>query len=184
MNMKRTPATYYLLAVGLGLIGGVCLAQASERWQLNMLGAPWLVSALLLIAGIIIVLMARQVHKYAKGERKEMDPQFAVNALLLSKALGIACSALLGWYGGQALMSLSHWEAPFYKHIIIECAIAVVVCFIDIILGAVGEWFCQLPPNDGPESPKKRQQSERRRLATTAEKQLPKTADTQPPSRQ
>ncbi|BDR52613.1 membrane protein [Bombiscardovia nodaiensis] len=180
MNMRRTPAIYYLLAVGLGLIGGVCFTQANERWRLNMLGAPWLVSALLLILGLIILAMTYQVHRYAKGERKEMDSQFAVNALLLAKALGIACSALLGWYGGQALMSLTHKEAPYYERVIVECAIAAVVCLVDIAIGVVGEWLCQLPPKDGPESPQQRQQAQQRRLAGAAEKQMPKLSEKDP----
>ncbi|AKV55556.1 hypothetical protein BACT_1139 [Bifidobacterium actinocoloniiforme DSM 22766] len=170
MKMGRTPAVYYLLALGLGLLGGACLVQIDEHRRIDMLGAPWVVPALLLIAGVIILLMAYQVHKYAKGERKQMDPQFAVNALLLSKALGVACAALLGWYGGQGLSCLPHREAPYYERVIVECAIAALVCLIDIIIGIVGEWLCQLPPNDGPESPEGKRRAERQRLAGTAQK--------------
>lgn len=174
MKMQRTPITHYLLSIGIGLIGGVFIVYASEHWRLNVLGAPWLVSALLLIAGIVILLMARRVHRYAKGDIKDVDSQFAVNSLLLSKALGIACSVLLGWYGSQALMCLSHRDAPYYEQVIVECAVAALICILDILIGVVGEWLCQLPPKDGPESPKQRQQTEGHRLAAAAQGQSSK----------
>lgn len=51
-------------------------------------------------------------------------------------------------------MSLPHGEATFYSQAILECAIAAIVCIADMIIGIVGEWLCQIPPIDGPESPK------------------------------
>ncbi|RBP99816.1 DUF3180 domain-containing protein [Bifidobacterium xylocopae] len=175
MKMRRTPPTYYLLAVGLGLVGGVLLVRAGERWRLDLLGAPWLVPALLLITGLIVLSMAVQVHRYAKGERKEMDPRFAVNALLLSKALGLACAGLLGWYAGQGLMCLPHREAPYYGRVIVECLVAALVCLVDIIIAVAGEWLCQLPPDDGPDSPESKRRAEQGRLAGAAERKLSKS---------
>ena len=61
---------------------------------------------------------------------------------------------MAGWYGGQLIMSLPHGEATFYSQAILECAIAAIVCIADMIIGIVGEWLCQIPPIDGPESPK------------------------------
>lgn len=172
MKMQRTSILHYMLCIGLGLAGGITLAYVSERWQLNVLGVPWLVSALLLLAGIVVFFMARQVYKYATGERKELDPQYAVNSLILSKVLGTACSALLGWYGGQAIMCLSHREAPYYAHVIIQCAVAALVCLLDVLIGAVGEWMCQLPPKDGPDNPKQQQNHEKHRIAAAAQKHV------------
>lgn len=85
--------------------------------------------------------------------------------LVLAKALGLAGATLAGWYGGQIVVSLSHIEADFYAHAVTECAIAAVVCIADMIIGIIGEWLCQLPPNEGPENPKIREAKRRSDIA-------------------
>ena len=89
----------------------------------------------------------------------------AVYTLVLAKALGLAGATLAGWYGGQIVMSLSHIEADFYAHAVTECAIAAVVCIADMIIGIIGEWLCQLPPNEGPENPKIKEAKRRSDIA-------------------
>ena len=78
---------------------------------------------------------------------------------------GLLAATLAGWYGGQIVMSLSHIEADFYAHAVTECAIAAVVCIADMIIGIIGEWLCQLPPNEGPENPKIREAKRRSDIA-------------------
>ena len=170
MRTRRTPLAYYLVALILGMAGGLTISEISMSSRTDLMGAPWLVSLLLFILGVMILLMAIQVHRYAKGERKEMDSRFAVNTLVMSKSLGIACAALLGWYGSQALVSLGHSSAPYYAAVMQECLAASAVCLIDVVIGAVGEWLCQLPPDEGPENPKKRN-SAKRRLPDAAQKE-------------
>lgn len=41
---------------------------------------------------------------------------------------------------------------------------------IDMIIGIVGEWLCQLPPIDGPENPKIKEAAQRQRYAAAATK--------------
>ena len=77
---------------------------------------------------------------------------------------------LTGWYGGQILASLPHMEAEFYSQAVIECTVAAVACLIDMIIGIVGEWLCQLPPIDGPENPKIKEAAQRQRYAAAATK--------------
>lgn len=169
MRTRRTPPLYYMVALLLGLAGGLSISEVSMSTRTNLMGVPWLVSILLLILGILILIMAIQVHRYAKGERKEMDSRFAVNTLVMSKALGIACAALLGWYGVQVVISLGHSGAPYYDRVMVECLIASVVCLVNVVIGAVGEWLCQLPPDDGPEHPKKHRRNAGR-IPDTAQK--------------
>ena len=70
----------------------------------------------------------------------------------------------------QLIMSLPHGEATFYSQAIFECAIAAIVCIIDMIIGIAGEWLCQIPPIDGPESPKMKTATQRNRYAAAATK--------------
>lgn len=159
MKARRTPWWYYLVAIACGLIGGAMLAKYDEATGLALIGVPWFISVLLLLLGLTVLVLALQVHKYAttdprkRSQLKPLDPQKAVSTLVLAKSLGLVGAALAGWYGGQILMCLEHAEAQYYAHAIFECAIASAVCIADMIIGIVGEWLCQLPPMDGPESP-------------------------------
>ena len=81
-----------------------------------------------------------------------------------------AGAALAGWYGGQALMCLTHLEASYYYDAAVECAIALVICIIDMVLGIVSEGLCQLPPDEGAENPKLKRAERRRRLQQAAAK--------------
>lgn len=159
MKARRTPWWQYVIAVALGLLAGIGLASYGESSGLSLIGAPWIVAILLAVLGVAVLVMALQVHKYANTDPKKrphsfVNPTMAVYTLVLAKALGLAGAALAGWYGGQILMSVGHFEAPFYHDAIIECAVSAVVCVADMIIGIIGEWLCQLPPNEGPENPK------------------------------
>ena len=165
MSARRTPWWHYATAIALGLMAGALLAKITEKSDLALIGAPWIVPIALGIIGIIVLVLAYQVRLYVKGKRKYLNPAISLYALVLSKALGLAAAALLGWYGGQLLMSLGHADAPFYAEAIVECAVSAAVCLIDMIIGIVGEWFCQLPPNEGPEHPKTKAAEAARKLA-------------------
>ncbi|PJM74689.1 DUF3180 domain-containing protein [Bifidobacterium simiarum] len=165
MKARRTPWWYYVIAMILGLFAGAMLVKLTEHSAYTLVGAPWLVSGLLVILGLIVLCLAWQVRRYAKGDLKELDMNRAVQTLVLSKALGVAGAALAGWYGGQLLVSLTHVDAEFYGDAALECGVATVICLIDMIIGIVGEYWCQLPPKDGPESPKAKAEQRQRQLA-------------------
>ncbi|OZG63252.1 hypothetical protein BHAP_1905 [Bifidobacterium hapali] len=174
MKAHRTPWWYYLIAIVCGLLGGALLAKYDEATGLALIGVPWFISLLLLMLGLTVLVLALQVHKYAttdprkRAELKPLDPQRAVSTLVLAKSLGLVGAALAGWYGGQILMCLEHAEAQYYAQAIVECAIACAVCVIDMIIGIVGEWLCQLPPMDGPESATMKEAARRQRNVAPA----------------
>lgn len=168
MKMRRTPWWQYVVAIILGTLCGATLVKATEHSAYTLMGAPWLVSLLLAMLGTLVLIMSWQVRKYVKGELKAMSMDRAVNTLLLAKSLGIAGAALAGWYGGQLLMSIGHLEAEFYGDAALECGVATVICLVDMVIGIVGEYWCQLPPKDGPEHPRTKEAERRRNLAPAA----------------
>ena len=181
MKARRTPWWCYVLAAALGLLAGMGLAKYGEISGLPLVGAPWIVPVVLTILGFVVLYMALQIHKYTttdpekRAQLKPLDPQKAFATLVSCKALGVAGAALSGWYGGQLIMSLPHGEATFYSQAILECAIAAIVCIADMIIGIVGEWLCQIPPIDGPESPKMKTATQRNRYAAAATKSATQT---------
>ena len=175
MRARRTPWWYYPVALVVGALGGLGLAAVDERMTTSLLGAPWFVDLLLLSLGIVVLVLALQVHAYANTDPAKrphtfINPQRAMMTLVCAKALGLAGAALAGWYGGQALICLAHLEASYYRDAAVECAIALVICIIDMVVGIVSEGLCQLPPDEGAENPKIKRAERRRRLQHAAVK--------------
>lgn len=168
MKARRTPWWYYAIALILGLFAGAMLVKLTEHSTYTLVGAPWMVSGLLVILGLVVLCLSWQVRRYAKGDLKELDMNRAVQTLVLAKSLGVAGAALAGWYGGQLAMSLMHVDAEFYSDAAVECAVAAVICLLDMIVGIVGEYWCQLPPKEGPEHPKTKAELRRRELAAAS----------------
>ncbi len=173
MKTQRTPWWYYVTAMILGLAAGSGVSYYGEEFSgMSLLGTPWIVSALLAVLGAVVLILALQVHKYATtdpAKRTTMfDPMKAVYTLVLCKALGVAGAALAGWYGGQILIVIAHVEASYYAKVLVECSIATLICLIDMVIGIVGEWLCQLPPNEGPESAKMKELKRRTAVSAAA----------------
>lgn len=159
MKAYRTPWWYFVLGIMFGVLLGSFLVSVTESSTVSLLGAPWIVIIVMLLAGVVTFVMAWQTHQYTTSkpeDRKPFNPQCAVAALMLSKSLGMAGAILTGWYGGEVFMSLPHKDIPLYAEVILECSVVGVICLIDMIIGILGEWLCQLPPEDGAESARKK----------------------------
>ena len=136
MKAYRTPWWYLVLGLLFGSVLGAFLVSSTESSAMSLAGAPWVVVAIMVIAGLITFVMALQTHQSVANKDKNKKPvssQFAVAALMLSKALGMAGAILSGWYVGQLLMSLPHSEIILYNSVVRECSIAGLVCFIDTV---------------------------------------------------
>ena len=108
MKARRTPWWHYVLAAMLGLLAGLGFAKYGEITGLPLVGAPWVVPVVLIALGIMVLVLALQVHKYTtkdplkRAQLKPLDPQKAFGTLVSCKAMGLAGAALTGWYGGPA----------------------------------------------------------------------------------
>lgn len=155
MKAYRTPWWYFALGLLFGFVFGAFLVSITESSAISLSGAPWIVLAVMIIGGIVTFVLARQTHQYATSKPKERKPfnmQMAVSALMLAKSLGMAGAILTGWYAGQIFVCWPHADIPLYSNVIRECVIAGIVCIIDMIIGIVGEWMCQIPPEDGADA--------------------------------
>ena len=132
-------------------------------------------SVVLLLLGIVVLVMALQVHQYAttdpqkRARLKPLDPTKAVYTLMLSKALGLTGAALAGWYAGQILLVLDHIEADYYAMAVAQCAVAAVICLADMVIGIVGEWLSPAPPIEA-RRPQDEAAKRRRGIASAAAK--------------
>lgn len=63
MKTRRTPWWQYVIGAVLGLLAGIGLASYGESSGLSLIGAPWIVTGLLAVLGVIVLILALQVHK-------------------------------------------------------------------------------------------------------------------------
>lgn len=183
MKARRTPWYDILLALLFGLIGGIGLAKINERSQVSLVGASVLVPIALAVLGVFSLWLAWQVHRYVKGKTKDFDPRRAYNTLVIAKSVTVIGALLVGWYGGQIVVVAPHSDAAYYKSALVECIVAGSAALFDFVAGEISERWCELPPADGPESPKNKKNNERQRRAlvnppvgSAAEKLAEKTA--------
>lgn len=168
MRISRTPWWYYVIAVVLGALIGTFLVWRTRTTAIAPVGAPWFVSGVLFVLGVVVLVLAWQVHQYVTGKVKEIDVDKASTTLVLCKALAIAGAAFAGYYGGELAMCIVWRDVAFYQGLIAECSVACAVTVIDMIIGIVGEGWCQLPPQEGPEHPNAKKRKKRRRDAAVA----------------
>ena len=71
MKTRRTPWWQYVIGAVLGLLAGIGLASYGESSGLSLIGAPWIVPGLLAVLGVIVLILALQVHKYANTDPKK-----------------------------------------------------------------------------------------------------------------
>lgn len=157
MRARRTPWYYFTIAAILGVFAGALLAYLTKNSTVNLLGSSWLVPIVLVGLGIFVLVLARDVRKFAKGDIKDLNPRRSFNTLVLAKSLEIAGSALTGWYVGQLIIVIPHGDSPYYSEVILECAVSAAAAVFDVIAGIIAEWWCQLPPNEGADNPKAKQ---------------------------
>ena len=153
MKAQYTAWWHIIVAVIVGITLGVSIASIVERSSLAMLGAPWFVDIVLVCLGIAVLVLAWQVKQYVAGKRPYIDANRSLMTLVAAKALTLGASMLVGWYGGQLLICIPHWEIEYFHTVGVQCIIAAVICMLDIIAGYVGQYWCALPPNQGPEHP-------------------------------
>ena len=81
MKARRTPWWHYVLAAMLGLLAGLGFAKYGEITGLPLVGAPWVVPVVLIALGLMVLVLALQVHKYTtkdplkRAQLKPLDPQ-------------------------------------------------------------------------------------------------------------
>lgn len=72
MKTRRTPWWQYVIGAVLGLLAGIGLASYGESSGLSLIGAPRIVTGLLAVLGVIVLILALQVHKYANTDPRSV----------------------------------------------------------------------------------------------------------------
>ncbi len=153
---RRTPWYYLLIAFIAGLAAGAVLALLARTSGVELLGASWVVPIVLVILSLATLYFGWTVRRYVKGDIRDLDPKRGVNTLMLAKSMEMVGAILFGWYLGQLIVIVIHPDSSWARRVILECAISAAASLLALICGIVSEYWCQLPPTDGPENPRVR----------------------------
>ncbi len=157
MTARRTPWTTLLIAFIIGLLAGGLLAATTNNTDVNLLGTTVVVPIILVVLAAVVLVLAWQVHRYAKGKNKKYDIRRAAPTLVAAKALEIVGAILAGWYLGQLGVVALHTASDWARQVLVQCAVAATASVVDLVAGLVSEWWCTLPPDEGPDNPHRKQ---------------------------
>lgn len=104
--------TGHLRPLSGGPLAGLAVAGLVTGWLLHPLAvratgsAPvvtWLQGAVLLFVALVLGVLARATHRSLQVEREPMEPQLAVNRLVLARACALVGALVAGGYAGYAV---------------------------------------------------------------------------------
>jgi len=111
---------------------------------------PWTVPAALVVVAVVVVLLAWPVRQYVKGKRRQVDRLRAATVVALGKACTLAGSALSGLYGAVTLTLMAKVIDGAPGRWAWQAGAALLGAIVLTVGGRLTEWFCQLPPSEGP----------------------------------
>ena len=94
MKTRRTAWWQYVIGAVLGLLAGIGLASYGESSGLSLIGAPRIVTGLLAVLGVIVLILALQVHKYANTDPRSVR---IASSIPLSRCIRWCCLRHWDW---------------------------------------------------------------------------------------
>ncbi len=144
------PTRSSALAVGftLGAVSGYALVLVGEAIGDTAPVVQWAsVGALVAIAGVVGGL-ALTTYRTVQRDRRRIDPQRAVNLLLLGKASALVGAVVAGGYLGFAAHFVDNLDAQLPRERVVRCVVAAVIGVVIGICGVLLERACRVPPTD------------------------------------
>lgn len=138
-----------LVAVGtLAITWGLLVLL--ERQGTHLGPVPWLMGPVLVVLAVVVLWLALAVRAYQRGRRPSLDALRAARTVALAKAAALTGALLVGWYGGQLLLTLGRLQFESQQSRALSAGTATVCAIVLSVAGVVSERFCQLPPpSDG-----------------------------------
>lgn len=144
--MSRTKISVLALvaAVSLALTWGLLIIL--DRQGTHLGAVPWVVGPVLVVLAVVVLWMALAVRAYQRGRRPSLDPLRAARTAALAKASALTGALLVGWYGGQLLLTLGRLQFESQQSRALVAGAATLCAIVLSVAGVIAERFCQLPP--------------------------------------
>jgi hypothetical protein len=110
---------------------------------------PWVSVAVLVVVAGIVLWFGRTVRTYQKGRaRRPLNPMRAARTLALAQAAALTGAAVLGWYGGQAVVLLPDADLRAYQHLFLPLGAGAAGGLLLLVAGMVVQSWCRVEPPD------------------------------------
>lgn len=144
--MGRTKVTVLALVAIATLAVTWGLLVLLERQGTHLGPVPWLMGPVLVVLAVVVLWLALAVRAYQRGRRPSLDPLRAARTVALAKAAALTGALLVGWYGGQLLLTLGRLQIESQQSRALAAGSATLCAVVLSVAGLVAERFCQLPP--------------------------------------
>lgn len=148
----RTLLTAAGVGAGVSLVGLVVV----RAFSLTTPVLPWTAPALLAVASIALLVMARLTHERLHVRHQRPDPTESVGTLALARAAMIAGSAMAGVYLVFALFFVHRISAPVPRQRVLVGLVSAAVSVLLVVAGRRLERACRTghdPDDDEHDTP-------------------------------
>ncbi|MBF0672721.1 MAG: DUF3180 domain-containing protein [Salinibacterium sp.] len=142
--MKRTTPALVLLLIAIGAAVGLLAQQGLAMSGRPGITPPVTLSIVLIALGVIVVVLALPVRRAVKGERKRVDPFYALRVLVLAKSSALCGALLAGAAIGSVVFLLSRTVPAFG---VVGYSVGTAIGGLVLLAGGlVAEGMCRIPP--------------------------------------
>ncbi|ROR72460.1 DUF3180 domain-containing protein [Bogoriella caseilytica] len=151
--MSRTRwQTLVLIAVLAGVITFFVLANLQARGGHGVPVSP-VSAAPFIVLGIVLLWLGRAVRRLIAREESFLTPIGASRVVVLAKSAALVGSGCVGYYAGQALLTLDNLSAPAPRQQLIAAAAALVGAAVMSGVAMLVERWCEVSPEDDEPGP-------------------------------
>ncbi|SDB97437.1 Protein of unknown function [Sanguibacter gelidistatuariae] len=144
--MSRTKISLLALVAGVSVVLTWGILLVLERQGTHLGAVPWVVGPVLVVLAVVVLWMALAVRAYQRGRRPSLDALRAARTAALAKAAALTGALLVGWYGGQLLLTLGRLQFESQQSRALAAGTATLCAIVLSVVGVIAERFCQLPP--------------------------------------
>lgn len=151
--MTRTRwQTLLLIAVLAAVVTFFVLANMQARGSHGVPVSP--VSAVpFIVLGIVLLWLGRAVRRLIAREESFLTPIGASRVVVLAKSAALVGSGCVGFYAGQALLTLDNLSAPAPRQQLIAAVVALIGAAVMTALAMLVERWCEVSPEDDDAGP-------------------------------
>jgi hypothetical protein len=132
----------------VGLVAGWALRPLSLRWRGVAPTVGWLPVLALVLVAAIVGAVAWSTYRAVQVRGERLEPQHAVNRLVLAKSCALAGAMVAGGYFGYALSWLGHTEAELAQQRVTQSVIAGFASVLTVAGSLLLERACRVRPRD------------------------------------
>ena len=136
------------MAFVVGAVLGYGLVVVAERISGAAPPVQWTAVLALVAIAVIVFVLAYSTYRTVHRERRRMNPQRAVNFLLLAKASALVGAVIAGGYVGFGLQFIDEMDVELPRERVIGALSAAVAALLIVVAGLVLERACRVPRDD------------------------------------